>query len=351
MSKGSLSSCERILTSLKIVFLGVGLSLFSSVSVAAPVATPADWLMRMVTAPSSTSYQGLFIYENAAGLTSMRIFHAPEEGKLRERLVYQDGPYREIVRNGDQVAFVRPDGDVSRYRSEGVNGLVDRLANYQDDLRRSYRLLFGGSDRVAGRDTLRIEVQPRDNHRYGYALWLDRDSGLLLRSEMIGEKGIILERFQYIDMNPVEDLPVKYLEPSQPVVWTSKEDGAGTNPDTSVLKKLGWEAGWLPSGFALSGFNQIDSPVSRQKVDSLLFSDGLAAFSVFVEQDHSKVIGPASEQIGATSAVSRVFRSGEHYYNVTVVGEVPLGAAERVAVSVKPREALDSVDEVSATQP
>ena len=351
MSKGKLDSIRCLLKAgCRAVILGGAFSLLSSLSFAAPLVTPADWLVRMVTASTDSAYQGYFVYENASGLTPMRIYHAVIDGQPRERLIYQNGPYREIIRNGDQVAFVRPGGDISQFRFEGVNGLVDRLASYQDDLRRSYRLLFAGDDRVAGRDVLRIEVQPRDKHRYGYALWLDHESGLLLRSELIGEKGVILERFQYVTVALVDELPTKSLEPSRQVVWTKAISSRSDIPEESVLSVLGWEAGWVPAGFKLAGFSRIDSPVSREQVDSVLFSDGLAAFSVFVEKDDSKVLGPASEQIGATSAVSRVFRKGEDYYNVTVIGEVPVGAAERVAVSVKPREnAVKEAAPVSGT--
>ncbi|WP_281646012.1 MucB/RseB C-terminal domain-containing protein [Parendozoicomonas sp. Alg238-R29] len=300
------------------------------------LAAPADWLMRMVSAPDRISYRGVLIYENAAGLMTFRVFHQPTEKDILERLIYQDGPYREIVRKGDQVAFIRPGGDVSRFHSEGMSALIERIANFQDDLRRSYRLLFGGEDRVAGRTVLRIDVQSRDNHRYGFTLWLDRETGLLLRSEMIGEKGAVLERMQFADFSIQEAIPSKDLEPSREVTWVKKEAVANKS-DSSEASPSGWDAGWIPAGFEVTGYNRIDSPVSKQKVDSVLYSDGLSAFSVFVEEDESRVLGPASEQIGATSAVSRVFRKGDTYYNVTVIGEVPLGTAERVAVSVKPQ--------------
>ena len=182
------------------------------------VVTPADWLARMVEAANAKTYNGLMVYETTSGLSSMRVFRASTDGVAKERLIYQDGPYQEIIRRGDQVAFIRADGGVNRYGTDGVTGLVDRLSGYQDDLRASYRLMFGGDDRVAGREALRINVQPRDNHRYGYSLWLDRESGLLLRSELIGEEGAVLERFQYVDIN-FSDMPGQSLEPSRPVVW------------------------------------------------------------------------------------------------------------------------------------
>ncbi len=333
MSKGQLKSVTQHLTSFVCCSL---LLLLSGLVSAAPVATPADWLARMVAAPSVISYQGSFLFENTSGLTTVRVAHQPDG--QRERLVYLDGPYREVIRKDQQVAFVRPDGDVSQRQSETAGtALVERLGSYQDDLRRSYRLLFGGDDRVAGRTVTRIEVQPRDSHRYGYLLWLDKETGVLLKSEMIGDKNAVLERFQFTDFYP-GPVPETALAPSQEVTWAPSRSGSSQKTGSVDMSGLGWEAGWIPAGFQVIGRNQVNSPVSKHKVDSILFSDGLAAFSVFVEEDHSRVIGPASEQIGATSAISRIYRKGGDYFNVTVIGELPLGTTERIAVSVRPLE-------------
>ncbi|MTI14111.1 MucB/RseB C-terminal domain-containing protein [Sansalvadorimonas verongulae] len=350
MGKGQLgwTGCSPLFVMVAVAALSVSLLFVSPVSHAdskneatvtrtvPALATPADWLMKMVSAPDRLTYQGIFIYENAAGLMTFQVAHSPIDKVQHERLIYQDGPYQEIIRKGDQVAFIRADGAINRFYSEGMSGLVERIANFQNDLRGSYRLLFGGEDRVAGRKALRIDVQPRDHHRYAYALWLDQETGFMLRSEMMGEKGIVLERLQYADFELVKELPKGKLAPSRAVNWVKKEAPANARRPADDAPTV-WDAGWIPSGFEVAGFNRIDSPVSKKKVDSVLYSDGLSAFSVFVEEDESKVLGPASEQIGATSAVSRIFRRGETYYNVTVIGEVPLGTAERVAVSVKPQ--------------
>ncbi len=340
MSKGKLYVAKSALRSiLQKTVLTAGLLIPTLSFAEAPLATPADWLARMVKAAANTNYQGHMVYESATGLSTMRVSHALQQGVTRERVIYMDGPYQEIVREDNQIAFIRADGEVNRYRTEGITGLVDRLGGYQDDLRRSYRLMFGNNDRVAGRETLRIDIHPRDTQRYGYALWLDRDTGLLLRSELINDKGAILERLQYVDLTISDIIPEEALKPSRPVTWQTMPKRQNTVPSPEQLVNLDWEAGWLPSGFHLVGISQTDSPVSDHKVDSLLFSDGLASFSIFFEQDRSKVLGPASEQIGATSAVSRLLRQGENYYNVTVIGEISTGVAERIAVSIRTKDA------------
>ncbi len=338
MSKGKLYVATQVLKQIVQKTVLIASLSCSALAVAAPaVVTPADWLVRMVKASSSTTFEGVMVYENSGGLSAVRVFHTIRDGLVSERMIYQNGPYQEIIRQGDQVAIIRGDGDVNRYRTDGVVGLVDRLGGYRDDLRKSYILMYGGNDRVAGRDALRIDVKPRDSHRYGYSLWLDQASGLLLRSELIGEGGAVLERLQYVDIALPSAMPDKLLEPSRPVVWQARPKRQTNVPKLAELTHLSWESGWIPSGFELVGVSQINSPVSDQKVDSLLFSDGLASFSLFVEEDQSKILGPASEQIGATTAVSRLFRQDDAYYNVTVIGEISSGVAERIVVSVRPR--------------
>ena len=46
-----------------------------------------------------------------------------------------------------------------------------------------------------------LAVKPRDEHRYGYRLWADRASGLLLRVDVIGERGEVLETAAFSDVS------------------------------------------------------------------------------------------------------------------------------------------------------
>ncbi|MCK5892892.1 MAG: MucB/RseB C-terminal domain-containing protein [Endozoicomonadaceae bacterium] len=106
--------------------------------------------------------------------------------------------------------------------------------------------------------------------------------------------------------------------------------------DNAVESLLTWAISWVPDGFSRKSYREIVSPASQKPVDSVFYSDGTAAFSVLVEEEVTRVMSQYSEKYGTMAAVSMVFRNGDAYYNVTVVGDIPLDTAERIAVSITP---------------
>lgn len=109
-----------------------------------------------------------------------------------------------------------------------------------------------------------------------------------------------------------------------------------TMSDNAIKTSLTWTLGWVPDGFSRKSYREIVSPVSQKPVDSVLYSNDLAAFSVLVEEEMTRIMSQYSEQYGATAAASMVFRNGDAYYNVTVIGNIPLDTAERIMVSITP---------------
>lgn len=93
-----------------------------------------------------------------------------------------------------------------------------------------------------------------------------------------------------------------------------------------------WRARWLPNGYRLVAVNNDVASDSMTPVLTSVYSNGLAAFSVFVSAAHDE---PAMDlRRGATIACSRRIQSSGSAYTATVVGEIPQLAAERVATSV-----------------
>lgn len=302
---------------------------------AAVIPPPQQWLDKMATSARELTYQGEFVYQQGSSLETLSVVHyVDENGKEKERILYLDGAPREMIRTDRELTFSNYRQGVTRFEHGAMVPMVDKFS--QQSLGKNYELKIVGLDRVAGREALLMMVVPRDRFRYGYQIWLDRTSSLLLKSMMIDDNGRIMERMQFTSMKVDEPLAKEILaelDKKQP------EADRVISMDEGPAKKAlpdNWEAGWIPDGFVLKDRRVRPSPVSKQDVDALIFSDGIASFSVFVEKDETRVLSQTAENIGALAAVSKVYRDGDSYYHVTVVGEVPLGTAERVAVSVRP---------------
>jgi sigma-E factor negative regulatory protein RseB len=81
----------------------------------------------------------------------------------------------------------------------------------------------------------------------------------------------------------------------------------------------------LPSGFR---------PVQVPGSDQLHYTDGLATFSIFIEKSGKSNLADIVTQIGGTVVISRRLQGSQG--QITVVGEVPITTARKVADSVEP---------------
>lgn len=289
----------------------------------------SEWLNKLARAEQGQSYQGSFVYERNGSFSTHDIWHLVQDGKVSERLLQLDGATQEIVRVDGKVQCV------SGSLASGVGTPPDSAARVLDPLKLMswYDLSVAGKSRVAGRDAVILTLTPRDQHRYAFEMHLDRRTGLPLRSLMLNDKGQLLERFQMTRLD-TDDLPsARDLQPSascKPVetVASSKSEAA-----------VGWRSDWLPPGFELVNSAVRRDVERKSQVSSLMYDDGLARFSVFLEPIKDDAGVDTRAQLGPTVAVSRHLNTPKGKVMVTVVGEIPLGTAERVALSMRAQDA------------
>ncbi len=285
-----------------------------------------DWLKRLGRAEQQQSYQGTFIYERNGSFSTHDIWHRVQNGQVRERLLQLDGSAQEVVRVDGRTQCV------SGSLVSGLDNSPGASAQVLDPqkLNSFYTLAAIGESRVAGRKAVIVSLTPRDQYRYGFEMHLDRETALPLKSLLINDKGQLLERFQFTQLStkiPDEgDLqPGKDCKPL-PVASARIDDVATTQA---------WHLDWLPPGFQLARSTARKDSRTQVVVNSLMYEDGLARFSLFVEPVSGEAVIENRVQLGPTVAVSRRMNTPQGEIVATVVGEIPLGTAERIALSVR----------------
>lgn len=292
------------------------------------------WLMKMERAARSLDYEGVFVYQQGNVLESMRIVHSVNDGVVRERLVSLTGATREIVRNEREVQCYLPDENsvFIEHRTAESKTFPAILPERLSDLEKSYALQLGPGARVAGRDAQTILIKPKDSYRYGYRLWADKATGLLLKASLLDERGKTIEQFMFTAIRPGVAIPPAELQPQQAFKGRPGEvqdQAVETNQDPA------WKVEELPPGFKLSAFLTRRLAKQDRSIEHLIFSDGLAAVSVFVEKTQEGAGSPASRatrQMGAVHAYGKVVED----YQITVVGEVPAVTVNMIGRSVSP---------------
>jgi sigma-E factor negative regulatory protein RseB len=214
------------------------------------------------------------------------------------------------------------------------------LATTPAALAEHYTVKKGEVGRVAGFDCQSIILEPKDNLRYGYKLWAEKSSGLLLRAQTLNEKSEVVEQiaFAQIVIGGIDRSRVKSSFPNTNG-WRV-ENATMSNVDLSA-----WSVKSVPPGFKkIRELKRMvsDTPVpnnysvaggghpTQREVSQIVFSDGLAAISIFIEPGtQSRTEG--SMQQGAINIVGK--RQGDFW--LTIVGEVPAAAIKQVANSIE----------------
>lgn len=298
-----------------LLLLAIGLSSARADSV-------EDWLVRMDHAVASISYRGTLVSIGNNRIDTLRVLHRVDERGVRERIYALDGPQREVLRDHDRVRCL-----ISGQSSVVVDNPfptrilpripLDEILG-EDSV---YEVGKVGSGRVAARDTVIIEIAPRDSYRYGRRLWLDRDTGMLLRSLLYDEAGNVVEQLSFVEIDLGasirDDELASDLDNPEQVARYRETDGE--LPDVAASRAPSWLPESLPAGFRLATVGRGKARDGSGMYEHLLFSDGLSSFSVYIEPADSAAIAEQLEARGAT----HIYTGSIEGRMVTVVGEVP----------------------------
>lgn len=300
---------------------------------------PRALLAGMNDAFNSLSYDGVFSYFSGAELASLRIVHMVVDGEQHERLIHQNGAPREIVRRGEEVVCILMPGDdlLSLESSLPAGPFARAFVRRYDAISAHYDLRYFGEDRIADRPAVRLAVLPLDDNRFGYRLWLDEETHLLLKSELVGTDGRPLEIFQFNTLVIGEAVDPRALDPSgREELAKVSNFTLDSQPSFPVDAEVRWAAEWLPEGFAMASTSTRRTMGENKSVNTLMFSDGLAAFSVFIEDMPPAGAADMVSRNGATVAVTTLTQGPDAAAHlVTLVGELPTATARRIAQSIR----------------
>lgn len=300
--------------------------------------TAAQWLERMSEAAHTLDYRGTLVFQEGERMETVEIVHRMAGGDEQERISARSGAAREVVRDGNRVTCIQPEKNtVVETPGLPLQGLLGKEAGHGvERLAGSYVLKLEGDERIAGRPARKLKIIPRDHFRYGYRLWLDEESALPLKSQLIGAGEQVLEQVMFTKLEHGVPISAEAVAPTLSGERHSWEHQAPSGDESAEAGR--WQVTLLPPGFELSLESGHTLPDHPTPVRHLLFSDGLASVSVFIEKEGegaARAKGRGSHGVGAVHA----FIDRRDGHRITVVGEVPATTVKMIGESVRRREA------------
>ncbi len=286
-----------------------------------------DLLKQMNNAANTVNYDGVFLHVDDKHIHTLRVIHKIDNGAVRERLYALNGIPREVLRDAEKVWCILPEKKMGHagLRSGKKTGFPGFMANNLAELSRNYLISTGGVDRIADRAVNRVQIIPRDGFRFGYELWADQETGLLLKSALVDNVGNVIEQYMFAMIEVGVDIPDSALLPmtnKDALEWHNNKKP----PVSTPIKNSGWQFSELPEGYRLVNIFQRSVPMGTQQLEHLVLSDGLAGVSVFIEKMSNPASGIGLDQMGAVSSYTRVVDDNL----ITAIGEVPAAAIKAI---------------------
>ncbi len=331
------------------------------------------WLQTMAFAAHQTDYTGTFVYQYGNHVETMRITHIADRNGEHSRLENLNGPKREIIRNNDQVTSYFGNHVIIEERRPQNNREFPALLPQQLSLLdENYVIKQLAEERIAGLDAFPFLFMPKDNLRYAHKMWAHKDSGLLLKTAVLDQRGSVIEQYAFTQLEISGNIDRTWINmgltannqnskyphhhnrgwgfdkhhhvqiPGHEGVAKDLSGDPYHNETARAARMLhekaariltsGWKVDGLPNGFQKIAEVSRLLPGKDTPVIQMVFSDGLAGISVFIEKsdvDDDDVAGLSSK------GLIQVYTKLVDGHLVTVVGEVPPRTVIQVADSVR----------------
>jgi sigma-E factor negative regulatory protein RseB len=289
------------------------------------------WLTRITTASQHLNYVGTFSYQVGQRSETSRIVHRFANGTESERLEVLDGSPREVLRRGNELRCILPEQRVVIVsRVDDRRTLPGRLPQNFAALVGNYRVRVGNITRVADHDARVVILEPRDDLRFGHVLWAEVKTGLLLKSRLLDPRGVTVEQFSFSDVRIGDEIDDRLLA-------SRARPGPGWRVIEAVRNAGVQVAGKWRLKAPLPGFTMMSVTYRAREqggnLTHMVFSDGLASISVFIEPAGDKAAGARTG--ASASGIVSVYERIAGDQRITVLGEVPAQAVERLAAAIE----------------
>ena len=302
------------------------------------------WLALQKTAYAARelNYQGVFIYQNGKQARSVQITHMNNNGQEMTRNLIlntslQAGQSREVYSQGSDIVIVHPKDETKNAttnqstmvieKRRGQNLFPAMLPTDLQALKVSYSIRVLATEMIAGRGAQVFELTSNDAYRYNYKIWADAEFGLLLKMTLLDSKKQTLEQIEFTELSMLNSRDVNWFQPKIDVKkqYVTEDSTTINHVDTN------WIVAELPTGYVKVDHVILNLPGKPAPVDQMIFSDGIASVSLFIEPIVKGTRPKMGHMlIGSTNICANVIDG----YQITVVGEVPEATVMQIAKAV-----------------
>ena len=291
--------------------------------------TALAYLNKMKQSYRELNYKLLYLNTAQNQIEPKQLINGIIDGKRIAYFCYLNGDMRESLQFDGKISFYQQGNQAYSLASHRDQSAFANIANFDfENGNSSYEYIILGKDRIAGKKAIAIRMISKDDYRYNYIVWIDLDSYLPLRLDIINKTNLILEQTMVVSLN-VSETADPWIEQ-----LSTKITPEALNLSQSILSEITkWDLGWLPPGFKVIKDDEHKLMMrDNDPVSYIMVNDGIVAVSVYISDKKSKAVQQKKIiQRGATL----IYTTQQEKTEINIIGEIPVITAEKIASSIR----------------
>ena len=187
-------------------------ALFVCVPAAAESPSAAALLQQMQRAYHHYNFELSLIKVRQGNIEPMRFSHALLDKSEISHLIYLNGRPSEYLKRDEQISFFEAGHEPYTLTGARMPGLWSAFLTMNlERVFESYDPVVTGRNRIAGLPVQVVRLAPKEATKYGFVVWLEQSSGLLLRLDLIDESGALVEQYMGVELRVLPE-PSRWLK-------------------------------------------------------------------------------------------------------------------------------------------
>ena len=291
------------------------------------------WLIidKAAQATKLLDYKGVFHTQHDKEIKSIEITHATNNDQEFIKMNVLDGSPGEVLSQGKTIyVYNTIDNNVIIQKRKKQRLFPAIFPSNTDSIKNFYRLSIGKSERIAGRLSQLVVLNPIDNFRYSYSFWLDKKTYLPLKMVVMDQVGNIIEQTSFTQISMIKDKSLDWFKPEvdplKNYIFNDQIVGQG------IAKEPFWTIKKIPPGYKEVDFITKRTPGFNILSHQLVFSDGLSYVSLFIKP----IARGQKPKVGQVNlGVNYICARYQNGYQIMAVGSVPLSTCNNFSESIE----------------
>jgi len=287
------------------------------------------YLNKMKLSYKHLNYELLYLNTAQNQIEPKRLIHGVVDGKRVAYLSFLNGPMRESLQFDGKISFYQQGNRAYSLAIHRDQSIFSNISNFDFEKgRSSYEYIVLGKGRIAGKKAIAIRMISKDNYRYSYIVWLDLNTYLPLRLDVINKLNLILEQTMVVSLKTSEVISPWLKQLSEQAIPDTLH-----LPKTTVAEVAQWHLDWLPTGFKVVKDDQHKLMMhDTDPVSYIMINDGIVTASIYISTKKSTL---KDQQNIVQRGGTLIYTKQRENIEVNIIGEIPLVTAEKIAASIK----------------